>query len=113
VRVFYDLHPQLERMRSAENPTFVKHRQQFVPTAPKDVVALRKDVGDLKKTIEADHPALNPLYRDVLAHYGWSRCRVGSAIPIARGKSKPASCEEDAVARSALRVARRGASVPR
>jgi hypothetical protein len=38
-------------------------------------------------------PALNPLYRDVLAHYGVVAmpCHAGSAIPTGKARWNPAS----------------------
>jgi hypothetical protein len=36
-------------------------------------------------------PQLNPLYRDVLKHYAWSRCRAAYGTRIARARWSPAS----------------------
>ena len=53
-------------------------------------------------------PALNPLYRDVLAHYGVVAlpCRVGDPDRKGQSRSRHRPHAEDAAARTALRDAR-------
>jgi transposase len=57
-------------------------------------------------------PALNPLYRDVLAHYGVVAlpCRVRRSRSQRQSRSGRRAREEDAVTRPPLRIARRGAA---
>ena len=58
-------------------------------------------------------PALNPLYRDVLAHYGVVALRARwRSRSQGEGRSLGISRAEDAAQRPALRESRRGASVP-
>jgi len=67
--------------------------------------------GVLKPDIYA--PTLNPLYRDVLTHYGAVAlpCRV--ADPDRKGKVESAIAHTQGPSGPALRAARRGASLPR
>ena len=67
------------------------HEQAFrrLGGAPRVLVLDNLREGVL--TPDVYDPTINPLYRDVLTHYGVTACRVASAIPIARARSKPAS----------------------
>ncbi len=60
-------------------------------------------------------PALNPLYRDVLAHYGVVAlpCRVGDPDRKGQSRSRRRPRAEDAAERTPLRDDRGGADVPR
>ena len=60
-------------------------------------------------------PTLNPLYRDVLAHYGVVAlpCRVGDPRSQGQGRSRRRPRPEDAAARPSLRAARRRSGVSR
>ena len=60
-------------------------------------------------------PTLNPLYRDVLAHYGVVAlpCRVGDPDRKGQGRGGRRPRPEDAAARTPLRAARRRSGVSR
>ena len=59
-------------------------------------------------------PLLNPLYRDVLQHYGVRRAALPRARsgPQGQGRVRRRPCPEDAAERAALRKSGRSASVP-
>jgi transposase len=59
-------------------------------------------------------PSLNPLYRDLLQHYGSVAlpCRVRDPDRKGKVRVRRRSCQEDAVKRAALRKSGRSASLP-
>jgi transposase len=59
-------------------------------------------------------PALNPLYRDVLAHYGAVAmpCRISGSGPQRQGRIRRRSCPENTPERLALREPGRSPSLP-
>jgi len=67
------------------------HEQAFRRLGGTVKVIVLDNLGEGVLTPDVYDPAVNPLYRDVLAHYGVVAlpCRV--AIPTAKAKSKPAS----------------------
>jgi transposase len=66
------------------------HEQAFRRLGGTVKVVVLDNLAEGVPTPDIYDPSLDPLYRDVLAHYGVVATRVASAIPSARGRSKPA-----------------------